>query len=205
MMIFLVFSFDEFVPFSFLENRANLPLTQDGVTQRSPSLLETQMKISEFFAESLAGNSGLLKMTLNDFTDAEMLVRPCEGANNVAWQLGHLVVAEASMIEAASPGKGGKLSDSFKAIFAKDNASSNDPGLFPSKAEIMTAFDVVRTASIEWAKGLNEEDLPKPGPEKMRAFIPTIGALARILLEHTAIHVGQFQVIRRKLGKPHTM
>jgi hypothetical protein len=168
-------------------------------------LTETYMKISEFFAESLAGNAGLLKMTLADFTDSELLIRPCEGANHVAWQLGHLIVAEASMIEAASTGKGGKVPDKYKSIFSKENSSSDDPSQFPTKSELLATFDTVRAASIEWAKGLQESDLPKPGPEKMRAFIPTIGSLARILLEHTALHIGQFQVTRRRLGKPHTM
>jgi hypothetical protein len=163
------------------------------------------MKISEFFAESLAGNAGLLKMTLADFTDAELLVRPCEGANHVAWQFGHLIVAEASMVEAAAAGKGGKVPEKYRSIFSKENASSNDLSLFPTKSDLLATFDTVRAASIEWAKGLKEEDLDKPGPEKMRSFIPTIGALARILLEHTALHIGQFQVTRRKLGKPHTM
>lgn len=167
--------------------------------------MENTVKISEFFAESLAGNAGLLKMTLGDFTDAELLVRPCEGANHIAWQLGHLIVAEASMVEAVAPGKGGQVPENYKAIFSKENASSNDSSLFPKKAELLATFDLVRSASIEWAKGLQAEDLPKPGPERMRAFIPTVGALARILLEHTAIHVGQFQVTRRKLNKPHTM
>jgi len=36
----------------------------------------------------------------------------------------------------------------------------------------------------------------------MQRMIPTMGHLVQLLPSHFAMHVGQMQVIRRKLGKP---
>ncbi len=40
----------------------------------------------------------LLHAYIEDFTDEELLVRPVAGANHVAWQLGHLICSEYSII-----------------------------------------------------------------------------------------------------------
>ena len=37
----------------------------------------------------------MLQFTLGDFSDADMLARPAPSANHAAWQLGHLIAAEA--------------------------------------------------------------------------------------------------------------
>jgi hypothetical protein len=36
----------------------------------------------------------------------------------------------------------------------------------------------------------------------MAAFAPTVGHLVTMTISHFMMHTGQFQVIRRKLGKP---
>ena len=163
------------------------------------------MEISEFLASSLAQNAKMLKATFADFTDAELLVRPCEGANHPAWQLAHLVLSEAQMVSAASKAHVAVVPAKVAQAGARENSSSDDASLFPTKAELIAAIDAVRSVSIEWAKTLQDPDLDTLGPEPMRAFIPTLGALSVILLEHAAMHLGQIQVARRKLGKPHIM
>ena len=47
-----------------------------------------------------------------------------------------------------------------------------------------------------------EADFDKPGPESMREYAPTIGAVLMLLATHWLMHAGQFVPIRRKLGKP---
>ena len=45
-------------------------------------------------------------------------------------------------------------------------------------------------------------DFDKETPEKFRSWVATWGDLIGILSGHVTMHVGQFQVIRRKIGKP---
>ncbi|MCL2648190.1 MAG: DinB family protein [Phycisphaerales bacterium] len=57
----------------------------------------------------------------------------------------------------------------------------------------------VRQASIAGIKTLSESDLDKPTG---LPFAPTVGLLLSLMNGHAIMHLGQIQVIRRKLGKP---
>jgi len=160
------------------------------------------MSQGEFLAGILNGNLEFLKNTLGDFSDADMLVRPVPGANHAAWQVGHLVVAENGMVNSCAPGAGGELPAGFAAKFSKETVSIDDPKFFPTKAELIAAFSKTRAATIAWVKSLTPADMEKPSGERIKRFAPTWGHLATTIPTHVAMHVGQFQVIRRKLGKP---
>ncbi len=49
---------------------------------------------------------------------------------------------------------------------------------------------------------ISQDDLSLPGPEKMRAYAPTKGAVLLAIGTHELMHVGQWAVLRRMLGKP---
>jgi hypothetical protein len=154
------------------------------------------------FKDSLSRNLELIKMTVGDFSDADMLARPAAGANHAAWQLGHLASAEARMVAAAAGKPAPELPAGFAERFKKDTAGSNDPAAFPKKAEILDVFTKVRQASIGWAASLTADQLGQPAPESIRGFCPLVGLMPIVFCEHAAMHLGQFQVIRRALGKP---
>ena len=63
-------------------------------------------------------------------------------------------------------------------------------------------FARTRQGTIKWIKGLTQADLDKANSGPMAQWVPTIGHLAMMLPGHVLMHLGQFQVIRRKLGKP---
>jgi hypothetical protein len=163
---------------------------------------ENDMNVTEFLADNLNRNQQMITATLADFSDADLLVRPCPGANNVAWQLGHLIKSEASALAGFAPGAAPTLPAGFADKFTKETASKDDPSFFPKKAELLDLFGKVRAATVAWAKGLKEADLNQASPERMRGWAPTAGHWLAAAPGHVAMHVGQFQVIRRKLGKP---
>lgn len=160
------------------------------------------MTTNELIASTLEQNLGMLKMTLGDFSDADMLVRPVPGANHATWQLGHLAAAEANLINMCSPGAVPSAPEDFAKRFTKETASVDDPAAFPNKAEVLAAFEKARGATVQWVKGLSQADLDTPTPEKFHRFAATLGHLAFMCAGHATMHLGQFQVIRRKLGKP---
>lgn len=160
------------------------------------------MNQSELAADLLSRNLDLVKNTVGDFSDADMLARPCPGANHPAWQIGHLINSEMSMLNGAKPGAAPALPNGFADKFKKETAGNDDPNFFPKKAELLDAFSKVRAATIAWVKGLTPADMDKPGPERIRGFAPTIGHMVAIIPSHVSMHVGQLQVARRKLGKP---
>jgi hypothetical protein len=159
------------------------------------------MTIQEHLAAALEQNLGMLKMSLSDFSDADLLVRPLPSANHTAWQLGHLICSECRMNMAAGA-KMPALPPGFEAKFTKETAKVDDPAAFPKKSDLLAIYDQQRKGTITWVKGLSEKDLDAPAPERMRAFVPTVAALTMLGPSHLAMHLGQMQVIRRKLGKP---
>jgi hypothetical protein len=156
----------------------------------------------ELIADNLQRNLGLLKMTVADFSDADMLVRPCPGANHAMWQLGHLIVSEAHMVGACRAEGAPELPAGLADKFNGKTTSINEASAFVAKAKLLEILENVRGTTVKWVGGLKAEDLNRPGPERMKEIAPTVGHLVMLIASHQMMHLGQMQVIRRKLGKP---
>jgi hypothetical protein len=160
------------------------------------------MSALQTLADGLTANLEMLKGTLADFSDADIYVRPCPGANHTAWQLGHIAGTEAWMVAQFDPKAAPKLPDGWDKKFSKENTSKDEPGFFGTKAELLDQLGKVRAATIAWVKTLTPADLDKPSTEKLKRMCPTLGHTLGLLPNHFSMHVGQMQVVRRKLGKP---
>lgn len=90
----------------------------------------------------------------------------------------------------------------FAEKFSKENSKIDDPKAFPSKKELVELLSKTRQKTVAWAKGLSDADMAKPVVGNMNKMCPTVAHMALMQIGHIAMHVGQFQVIRRKLGKP---
>jgi hypothetical protein len=66
----------------------------------------------------------------------------------------------------------------------------------------MKALAASKDAALATIRNLKWEDLSQPGPERLKHIVPTVGHVIHVIGSHWTMHVGQFQVIRRKLGKP---
>lgn len=151
----------------------------------------------------LNGNLGMIRMTLADFSDQDMLVRPAPSANHAIWQLGHLAVTEPWMLSKAGfPQALPEPPAGWNEKFNPKSNKTNDAAFFPKKDEVLAYYDKVRAAFASWVVTLKEADLEKPMPDPIKGFAPTLGQLVLMMPIHAAMHVGQFQVIRRALGKP---
>lgn len=152
---------------------------------------------------------GFSQMVLNgylgDLSDADLLQRPAEGLNHVAWQLGHLISSEGNLLEMVAPGSAAALPEGFVENHSKDNASSDDASSFLTKTEYLELFQKVQAATFAALDGISEADLDKPGPESMKDFCPTVGSLFILISTHVMMHVGQIVPLRRKLDKPVVM
>jgi hypothetical protein len=157
----------------------------------------------QLLADVLTGNFGMLRATLADFSDQDMLVRPAPAANHALWQLGHLAVTEPWMLtKAGYPDAVPAAPDGWGEKFNPKNTKVDDASFFPKKDEVLAYYDRVRTAFASWMSKVTEAELAKPMPDPLKGFAPTLGHLLLAAPVHAAMHLGQFQVIRRKLGKP---
>jgi hypothetical protein len=156
----------------------------------------------DLMSDYITRNGEILKMTLGDFAPAEMLARPVPGANHAAWQLGHLIGSCAHMLGAVAPGVIPEAVAKLGEKYNGKTANVDDPAFYPEKAQLLEAFSQAYGAVADWVKTLSSEDLSRPTPGRMADFAPTVGHLILMTVSHIMMHVGQMQVIRRKLGKP---
>ena len=145
----------------------------------------------------------ILKTVVADFTDKEMLARPCPGANHPIWQIGHLCVAETNIVNAIKPGAMPELPAGFADKFANKKTNHiDDPKQLATKQQVMDLFIKTHQATMAFTKTLTEADLDKPAPERFVKMMPTVGDLLAMQSWHAMMHIGQIQVARRKLEKP---
>lgn len=164
------------------------------------------MTTTQLLAEHLKSDLGTLKWHLDDFTDADFLVRPCPGANHALWQLGHLVSSTGRMLGQIDGSFASPIAERITAPFRdKELPKSDDPTKFPTPTELRQAVDQLSSAAGAWIASLPDEALDKPSPDWAKDWAPTVGRMLAAMATHVAMHYGQIQVIRRKLGKKHLM
>lgn len=160
------------------------------------------MNGKEAIKAALTGTQGLLGMYVGDLSDADFLDRPAPSANHIAWQIGHLILADVNLVKDQQiPGVTyPELPPGFAEKHRKETAAQNSG--FLSKAEYLDLFNKVRGTTIAALDKLTDADLDKPTQGRMASFAPRLGDLFLLVSNHTLMHAGQFTVLRRKLGKP---
>jgi hypothetical protein len=158
------------------------------------------MTLNEILVAGLQQSINMFKLHLADFSDADLLTRPVPGANHANWQLGHLITSENRTMTACGI-QMPALPAGFADRYTKQTAKSDDPKQFACKSDLLDLFDKTRAASVAFAKSATAAQLAAPSPIMPEMF-PTIAALLAMGMTHDAMHVGQIQVLRRKLGKP---
>jgi uncharacterized damage-inducible protein DinB len=147
-------------------------------------------------------NDFVLNEYLKDLSDADLLVRPVPGANHVAWQLGHLINAEAAMLKSIPGTEPPELPAGWAEKYNAETSKSDTPAHFLSKTEYLALYRRVRAASIKALDLVSEADLDRPTQGRLAKIAPTHGALLALIANHPMMHAGQLVVLRRRLGKP---
>jgi hypothetical protein len=160
------------------------------------------MKTKDALKSTMDISSMVLDSYISDMSDAELMSRPSPSSNHLAWQLGHLISSEVSLLESICPGKAAELPAGFAEKHAKETVANDDPRQFCTKEEYRALFQKVRASTLAALEGLSDADLDAPSPERFRQFVPTVGQLLTLIGTHPMMHAGQFAVVRRVLGKP---
>ena len=156
---------------------------------------------SQAIKEVLNSTQFLVAGWLGDLSDADVRTAPVPGANNIAWQMAHLIVSE-TQLGADIGGKYPALPAALDGIMAKGSDKTKADGGKLTKAEYLDLFSRVRAATVAAVEKMSDADLDKPNTGTLKQFAPTLGSLAVMIANHTLMHGGQFVVVRRLLGKP---
>jgi hypothetical protein len=163
------------------------------------------MNTKDAIQQTFGMGDALVNAYLGDLSDADLLLRPVEGQNHIAWQLGHLIDSERMMVDGIKPGASPTLPAGFSEAHNRDASASDDPKKFATRQQYLDLYRAQRAASLSVLAGLADADLDAPGPERFRKMAPTVGALFGLAGHHVLMHVGQFVSVRRKLKKPVTI
>lgn len=144
----------------------------------------------------------VVNMYLEDLTDSELLMRPAENMNHIAWQLGHLIQSEHMHVSQVAPDAMPALPEGFTERHTKETAASNEPGDFLTKAEYIVLMQQQREASLKLLATMSDEQLSQPAPEKVNYLGPTVGCIFAGEATHWMLHAGQWAVLRRQLNRP---
>lgn len=149
----------------------------------------------------LKQNEHFVEKYLTDLSDADILVRPVPKANHIAWQLGHLISAEAGMFQKKLPGiTPHALPAGFSENHNKERSTANSG--FLTRDEYVKLFKSVRATTLTALEKMPDADLAKDPQMGWGDMAPTFASVFAIIANHDMMHAGQFTVVRRLLGKP---
>lgn len=160
------------------------------------------MQSIEVLKQTLTTSMMVLNSYIGDLSDQEILSRPGKGCNHIAWQLGHLISSQNSLIKMLKPDAGISLPEGFDKQHSKANAESDLAANFCSKATYVDLFEKVNESIVSAFETFGDADLDQPGPENFRSMFPTVGSVCVLIATHPLMHAGQFVPVRRQLNKP---
>lgn len=159
------------------------------------------MKSADAFKTALNMTDHVLNKYLADLNDADLLIRPGKGCNHIAWQMGHLIQSEQGIVNQIRPNSGIELPAGFKEAHAKENAGCDDASKFLTKQQYLDLYTKSRKNIKTILADMADDEFDKPSPKGWDQF-PSVGAMMNLIVNHPMMHVGQFVVVRRVLGKP---
>ncbi|MCA9245492.1 MAG: DinB family protein [Planctomycetales bacterium] len=143
------------------------------------------------------------RQLLEGLDDADWFRQPTEGVTHVAWQVGHLAMAQYALCLArrrgSEPGDRDLMSREFRRHFGKGSIPDPDPANNPSPEEIRQVFDAVHRQSLAELAAEDDARLAEPLAAPHEMFNTLIEALEFCAL-HEMLHAGQIGLLRRLLG-----
>ena len=141
---------------------------------------------------------------LADIGDDDWFRQPAEGVTHVAWQVGHLAMAQYGLGLFRMRGRRTEdtalMSGSFRKKYSKGSRPDPAPANNPSPAEIRDVFDRVHQQVMNELPLCTDAELDKPVDKPYALFPTKLGGLY-FCVAHEMMHAGQIGLLRRLLGK----
>lgn len=125
------------------------------------------------------------------------------GVTHIAWQVGHLAMAELRLclqrIRGPKPIDDDIYPPEIRKLFGKDDTPRNDPAVYPSAERFREILDRVRQQLLVELPGYAESLLDEPLADPHRLCRTKRDCLVWAP-RHELIHAGQIGLLRRQLG-----
>ena len=163
----------------------------------SRTVLEIAVKNIEFAR-------GYTMSLLEDIGPEDWFRQPSEGVTHLAWQIGHLAMAEYALtllrIRGKEPRDQTLMSNDFFRQFQKGTTPAPSAQDYPPVDEILDVFHRVHDQALRELAGYTDAQLDVPLPEPHAAFATKMGSVI-FCSAHEMLHAGQIGLLRRLIGR----
>ena len=138
------------------------------------------------------------------FHQADLTEQASPTPTHVAWQVGHLAMAQYGLLLFRQRGRSlddsSLMSSSFRKKFSRGTAISIEPEFYPSVDEILNVFHAIYAQSISELSVYPLNQLNDPVDDPYAAYPTKLGCLL-FCVHHEMLHAGQIGLLRRLLSK----
>ncbi len=133
----------------------------------------------------------------------QWFVMPLPGTTHVAWQVGHLAMAQYRMClerwRGERPEDESLISTAFRTLFFIGSVPDPDPAKYPPVTDIRAVFDRVYDHASAVMPGYEEAEFDRP-PLTPHRLCKSRGECLFWASAHEMLHAGQIGLLRRLLG-----
>ena len=141
---------------------------------------------------------------LEGLQDDDWFVLPGNSPSHIAWQVGHIAMAQYGLTLFRQRGRAeidSKLmAGKFRKKFMKGTTPETERDSLPSVQDIMQTLDRVNEQMLKELDSFDGAHLEEPVDQPYAAFSTKYGSLL-FAAHHEMLHCGQIGLIRRLLGK----
>ncbi len=141
---------------------------------------------------------------LEDIALDEWFTMPVGCQTHVAWQVGHIAMAEYGLCLFRQRGRAevdlSLMTSSFRKQFSRGTTPEPDPAKNPTPAELRATLDKVHAQASQELPHLDPQQLAEAVDMPYAAYATKLGCLL-FCSHHELLHAGQLGLLRRLLGK----
>jgi len=142
---------------------------------------------------------------LDGLPDADWFRMPSGGVTHIAWQVGHLAIAQYFLVldrvRGVRPEDEQLIPTAFRNCFERGSVVEPDPAMYPPIPEIRATFDRVHETVMAETPRIPDAELDDALKRSHRIAKTKIEVL-NWCSAHEMVHAGQIALIRRFLGYP---
>lgn len=142
---------------------------------------------------------------IDHFGPDDWLRMPAGNVTHLAWQVGHLAVAEYNLCLARIRGRRTEdaefMSEDFARRYGKGSVPEADPGNADSPEVLRATLERVHATALALLEGLADSELDQPPADgRTHPRFMTKGGALEWCADHEMMHAGQIGLLRRLLG-----
>ncbi len=142
---------------------------------------------------------------LEGLSDDDWFWLPESGISHIAWQVGHLAMAQYGLTLFRQRGReqvdSELMSGKFRKRFMKGTQAATDRAEHPQPEEILSVLNRVHEQMLQEIDSFDGEALDEPLEAPYAGYPTRYGSLL-FASSHEMLHAGQIGMLRRLMGKP---